>query len=180
MKDDLATQLESLHADAHGWALHCCDGDRSRAEDVLQNAYLKLLQGRAQPSGGSAFKTWWFGVIRLTAREEARRQRFRDSLPGRMLRRWAAPENPSHDRRPSPSRWLELDERARLLRVALAQLPPRQAEVLHLVFYQDLSLSEAAAVMTVSVGSVRQHYERGKARLRALLETLHPAESHER
>jgi RNA polymerase sigma-70 factor (ECF subfamily) len=41
--------------------------------------------------------------------------------------------------------------------------------VLHLVFYQDLSISEAAVIMGVSLGSARTHYERGKARLRELL-----------
>jgi RNA polymerase sigma-70 factor (ECF subfamily) len=42
--------------------------------------------------------------------------------------------------------------------------------VLHLVFYQDLSIAEAADVMDVGLGTARTHYERGKARLRQLLE----------
>ena len=46
----------------------------------------------------------------------------------------------------------------------------RQAEVLHLVFYQDLTINEAAQIMDVGIGSARQHYERGKARLRTLLQ----------
>ena len=53
---------------------------------------------------------------------------------------------------------------------ALAELPARQRETLHLVFYQDLSLSEAAEVMSISIGSVRRHYERGKKRVREALD----------
>ena len=167
MDSELAANLESLHPDAFGWALHCCDGDASRAEDVLQNAYLKLVQQRIRFEGRSTFKTWWFGVIRLTAHEEFRRLRFRESLLGRLMSDF------SEETHPPPFRQLELNERAAELRAALGQLSARQAEVLHLVFYQDLTLAEAAVVMRVSVGSTRQHYERGKARLRELLPNLH-------
>lgn len=45
---------------------------------------------------------------------------------------------------------------------ALSQLSKRQQEVLHLVFYQDMTIEEAAKIMDVSVGSARKHYSRGK------------------
>lgn len=164
MDSVIADQLEALHADAFGWALHCCGGDHARAEDVLQNAYLKLVQERASHDGRSSFKTWWFGVIRLTAMEEHRRQRYRESLVGKLLAVFI------EEHHPAPSRQMEADERSAALRSCLDQLPARQAEVLHLVFYQDLTINEAAQIMGVGIGSARQHYERGKARLRTLLQ----------
>jgi RNA polymerase sigma factor (sigma-70 family) len=167
MNQELAANLELLHPDAFGWALHCSGGDATFAEDVLQSAYLKLAQGKALFDGRSAFKTWWFGVVRVTAQEEQRRLRFRASLLGKLIRQFTGEE---HDPRPSPSRQLELNESAMQLREALVKLPPRQAEALHLVFYQDLTLAEAAEIMGVSIGSIRQHYERGKAKLRQLIQ----------
>ena len=62
------------------------------------------------------------------------------------------------------------DERVPKLRKTLVQLSKRQQEVLHLVFYQDLTIQEAAEVLAMPVGTARTHYERGKERLRQLLE----------
>ena len=56
------------------------------------------------------------------------------------------------------------------LRKALADLPLRQMEVLHLVFYQGLTILEASRAMGVTEGTARTHYERGKARLKKRLE----------
>jgi RNA polymerase sigma-70 factor (ECF subfamily) len=161
----LEHELEELHQASFGWALGCCSYDRAEAEDVLQAAYLKVLEGRARFDGASSLKTWLFSVIRRTAGER-RRQRWTRAL---ALDRWFA-------RRTAPASTADPEqaatgsETARRLREALRALPARQREVVHLVFYQDLSLEEAAQVAGMSVGSARTHYHRAKTRLRLLLE----------
>lgn len=153
----LKTELEELHPASFGWALSCCRRNAAEAEEVLQTVYLKILQGKAVYRGESKLQTWLFAVIRKTAISERRKQWLRTLIPisGRT----------SEDKLESAFERSELQQR---FQQALAQLPARQRETLHLVFYQDLSLSEAAEVMNISVGSVRRHYERGKKRLRAV------------
>jgi RNA polymerase sigma-70 factor (ECF subfamily) len=161
--DGLETLLARLHDDSFGWALSCCGWNEADAEDVLQTTYLKVISGRARFGGRSAFRTWLFGVIRQTAREHRRKARSHRERAERLARepRAAPPEGPDE--------LSELSDRSRRLLEALDELPARQREVLHLVFYQDLTIREASEVMEVSLGSARVHYERGKKRLRALL-----------
>jgi RNA polymerase sigma-70 factor (ECF subfamily) len=156
--------LAAHHRDAFAWARHCCRRSREEAEDVLQVTYLKVLEGRALFDGQSSFRTWLFGVIRLTAADHRRRAVVRDLLSWRLGGEAMADE-------PAPGAEADLDaaqQRAALER-ALRVLPHRQREILLLVFYHELTLEEAARVMGVGLGSARQHYARGKQRLRHLL-----------
>ena len=162
---ELEAQLRWLHRESFGWALHCCGREESEAEDVLQTAYLKVLSGAAKYEGRSVFKTWLFGVIRRTAQELRRRARTRERRADRFAREEERPHAGD-----DPERELIRAETSERLIEAMRRLPERQREVLHLVFYQDLTIAEAGEVMEVSLGSARTHYERGKARLRALLQ----------
>ena len=159
---ELRAQLEALHVESFGWALAC--SDPARAESVLQQSYLKVLDGRARYEGRSSFKTWFFGVVRNTAREDRRRALWRKL-------RLAPEESAERVARPGAiEESLLAAELRRAMQRTLGLLPRRQREVLHLVFYQELTLEEAAAAMSVSLGSARTHYDRGKKRLRELLE----------
>lgn len=162
---ELEAQLRWLHKESYGWALYCCGWNEPEAEDVLQTTYLKVLSGSARFEGRSVFKTWLFGVIRRTAQEAHRRAKTR----GRHAERFAA-EVDQPLVREDPESELVRAETSRSLIEALGRLSERQREVLHLVFYQDLTVEEAAGVMEVSLGSARTHYARGKARLRELLQ----------
>lgn len=157
--------MEELHRDSFGWALHCCRGDPAEAEDVLQTAYLKVLDGRARFGGRSAFKTWLFSVIRNTAADRRRRVAVR----GR-LRRERKEELPTPSEPPGSDEILERRRMRDRLREALQELSPRQREVLMLVFYHGMTVESSAEVMGVSVGSARTHYHRGKKRLREELD----------
>ena len=158
------SRLEALHPECFGWALACCDRDADAAREVLQMAYVKVLDASARWSGEGSFKTWLFGVIRTTAAERRRSEWLR----GVRLERWwnrrggATPV-------PDPEAAASGGEAARRIGEALARLSSRQREVLHLVFYQEMTIDDAAKVLGVAPGTARLHYERGKRRLRALL-----------
>ena len=158
---ELKAELEKLHQASFGWALSCCRHNHSEAEEVLQMVYLKILQGKACYRGECKLQTWLFAVIRKTAIGERRRHVLH------MLKSIAV-SNSNSDAQPEVN--FERSEMQQRFHQALAGLPVRQRETLHLVFYQDLSLSEAAEVMNISVGSARRHYERGKKRLREALD----------
>jgi RNA polymerase sigma factor (sigma-70 family) len=161
---ELKAQLETLHSASFGWALSCCRRDRAQAEEVLQTVYLKILEGKACFRGEASFKTWLFAVIRKTAIGEHRKNILRKLRwsDGSEQARLVSPQE-------QPGAAFEKSETLALFQNALQSLPRRQREALHLVFYQDLSLNEAAAVMGISIGSARQHYDRGKKRLRESL-----------
>jgi RNA polymerase sigma factor (sigma-70 family) len=164
---ELRRQLEACHSRSYGWALHCCGRDRSDADDVLQIAYLKVLDGRARFDGRSSFVTWLFGVIRRTALDERRKRIVRfvrhaplsDDLPLAV----GAPDVQAGESGSGGSVPRAVLERS------LNGLSRRQREVMLLVFYHERTIEEAAAVLGIGVGSARTHYARGKERLRELL-----------
>jgi RNA polymerase sigma-70 factor (ECF subfamily) len=163
-QEGLEQELERMHRSSFGWAMVCCEWDRVAAEEVLQTAYLKAIEGRAKYNGHSSARTWFFGVVRKTAAEQSRHRRVR----GLALARWLR-QQPAPDPAPTPESLSTDEEARRRLREMLGRLSPRQRDLLHLVFYQQLTIEEAANVLHISVGSARTHYERGKARLRRML-----------
>ena len=153
-----------MHPASFGWALWCCDRRPEEAEEVLQSAYLKVLDGTARFNGDSSLRTWFFAVIRRTAAEQRRRRWLRQQL----LERWFIPQ-PEASSAPNPETAAGASESSRALLQALGRLSARQREVLHLVFYQDMTIEEASQVLHISLGTARTHFERGKRQLRQIL-----------
>jgi len=162
---ELKAELERLHRASFGWAMSCCRRDQTEAEEVLQNVYLKIFEGKARFRGESSLRTWLFAVIRKTAATEYRRTLLRKLRLTPESDQASEPVG-THE---SPTASFEKSEVQTQFQNALKTLPKRQRQALHLVFYEDLSLREAADVMGISIGSARQHYDRGKKRLRESL-----------
>ncbi len=120
---ELEHALEQLHPANFGWALGCCAWDREEAQEVLQTAYLRVLDGKARFDGRSSLRTWLFAVIRRTAAERRRRRWLR----GLALARWVG-ERPSPAPLPTPESLARESETSRALRAALRALPARLRE----------------------------------------------------
>lgn len=161
-RDEIEQAIREIHPNCFGWAMACCRHEREEAEDVLQTSYLKALEGKATFNGSSSVKTWMFGVVRKTALERRRYALVR------ALRRRPFPEDHAGSA-PDPEAQASDREAHTHLRTLLGRLSSRQRDLLHLVYYQELTIEEASEVLGISLGSARTHYERGKQRLRALL-----------
>ena len=150
--------LEAIHGQLFGWALSRCDYDQAAAEDLMQQAYVELLTGRARYEKRSSLKTFVFAVVQNLARSRYRRIASRLRLVRAAERELTAeavaPREPEED----TAIW-----------EAVQELPARQRDIVELVFCRDLTIEAAAQVMGVSVGTGRVHYARAKQTLRAKL-----------
>ncbi len=141
-----------LTRESYLWARQCCSYNDEHAKEVIQMAYLKLLEGKATYNGKANLKTWFFAVIRFTALDYLKQLPNYLSIEDLELKVVDSCEVPSDN-------YLEI----------LTQLPQRQQQVLLLVFYHNLKLHEVADVLNISIGSVRTHYDRGKKKLKILI-----------
>ncbi len=155
--------LAALHEGAFGWALSLTGYDAQAAEDVMQQAYLALVDGSARFDGEASLKTWLYAVIRNSARRHQRRHRQEVQRVAPMGEAEFIDEAQNAEAEDPQTRWPAL-------RRAISELPDRQRQVLELVIDAEFTVEEAAQVMGVSVGSARTHYHRAKQTLRRQLE----------
>lgn len=135
-------------------------GDAREAEDVAQDAFLRVWKQAPKWAPGAAkFDTWLHRVALNLCYDRLRRRR-----------EIAVAELPDRaDDGPAPDRGLEAQDAGRRVSAALATLPDRQREAIVLCHYQELGNIEAAAVMGVSVEALESLLGRGRRALRAAL-----------
>ena len=158
--------LEALHGQLFGWALSRCGYDDATAEDLMQQAYVEVLSGRARFDKKSTLKTFMFGIVQNLARSRFRRQNTRL----RVIDAYAAEQ----EEVTAPD---EGHGNLKTVWEAVESLPQRQRDITELVFVREMTIEEASAVMGVSLGTGRVHYDRAKKSLADKLASLHPRES---
>jgi RNA polymerase sigma-70 factor (ECF subfamily) len=151
--------LEAIHSQVFGWALSRCDFDHAAAEDLMQQAYVELLSGNARFDNKSSLKTFVFSVVQNLARSRFRRL----SSRLRLVKKYQVEVSETT---------VEVDEPSTDDGVwrAVRALPARQRDVIELVFCRELTVAEASAVMGVTTGTGRVHYDRAKKALRERLQ----------
>ncbi|WP_097080787.1 RNA polymerase sigma factor [Rhodobacter sp. JA431] len=135
-------------------------GDRTEAEDLAQEAMLRLWKIASEWRTGEAkVSTWIYRVTTNLATDRLRRRR------GVGLDE--APE--VADGAASALEGLIAHDRAAALEMALAQLPARQRQAVVLRHLEGLSNPEIAEAMEIGVEAVESLTARGKRALAALL-----------
>lgn len=147
---------EELSAWMQTWAdritqfAHSYTGNWAAAEDVTQEAFLRLYEHRR--SGRPVHVGWLFTVAHNLAVDARRRPRS-ESLPDEV------PDGSG------PS------DRALLVRDAVDRLPRVDQQVLWLFYYADYSMAETAATLGLSVTQVKARLHRARERFRRVWRT---------
>jgi RNA polymerase sigma-70 factor (ECF subfamily) len=122
-------------------------GDRTAAEDLVQDIFMRILKYRSTFRDTGSFETWLFSIAR-----NARADYFRKRPPNEPLADEAL-ERPETG--PGPAKQLEADrERSRLHRALM------------LVRYQDMKYEQIAEVLGIEVGAVKVRVHRAMRELR--------------
>lgn len=148
--------LYRVHApDAYRLA-YLITGDRALAEDLMQDAFVKMVGRFHDIRDRDAF--WWY--LRRTIVNLARSQFRRRKIERAYLRR----QRPTDVQDPP-----DLGERDRL-RSALLSLSPEQRAALVLHMYEDLTEAETARILGRPLSTVKSMVSRGLDRLRKELD----------
>lgn len=161
---DLAAfeQLVCRHQAAAWNAAFRLLGNVHAAEDVSQEAFLRILRAAPRYRPTATFRTYLYRIVTRLCRDRHRRRApsFGDT-PDPPTSRDVSPEAGSASR-----------EEARLVREALASLPPRQREAVVLRYYEGLGHDEISHVVGTSRKGVERLLSRARAALAPLLNTL--------
>jgi RNA polymerase sigma-70 factor (ECF subfamily) len=132
--------------------------NREAAEDVVQDAFLKLWEdpGKWRPERNSKFTTWFYRIVVNLCLDWQKKKR---PLP-------LDEELPLADDRETMDAAMIRDQEQRILEREIAALPERQRMALNLCFDEGLSNKEAAEVMGLNLKALQSLITRAKATLR--------------
>jgi RNA polymerase sigma-70 factor (ECF subfamily) len=134
-------------------------GNPADAEEVVQEALLRVWTNAPRWRPLASFRTWFYRVVLNLCFSRRRRAAF---LP---LAAAGDPADPAAD----PAAALEHGETDRRLAAAIAELPDRQRAAIALTYEEGLSNAETAAVLETSVSGVEALLVRAKRELREKL-----------
>ncbi len=137
-------------------------GDAIRAEDVAQEAFLKILAGAHRYQPTARFKTYLYNVVWHLCVDI-----YRKAEPQRLP---AAPRRA--DSEDGPERAALRRETSSEVRRAIDRLPARQRMALVLQHYQGLSYEEIAEALDCTAGAVDSLLVRARRKLRDSLQHL--------
>lgn len=134
-------------------------GNSADAEEVVQEAMLRVWTNAPRWRPEARFRTWLYRVVVNLCLNRKRR------APFTSLEAAGDPADP----RPDAATLLERDQRDAAIAAAIARLPERQRAAIVLTFHEGLSNAEAAAVLGTTRSAVETLLVRAKQSLRRQL-----------
>jgi len=160
-RDAFRVLFETYKDRVYSIACYSFGGDKSIADDVTQQIFLKLFTAIKQFRGESEFTTWLYRLVVNACMDERRRNR-------RLLSFGETREtfgmNNAAAKKPQEKQYART-EIAETVRAAISQLKPKFRLPILLKYVEGLSYDEIATAMGCSKGTVASRLNRGHGQL---------------
>jgi RNA polymerase sigma-70 factor, ECF subfamily len=154
--DALTALIERHHRPLLGY-LYRMTADLPLAEDLAQESFIRMMRAIMGYHYPRPFKPWLYAIATNVARDH-----FKSADSRRTV---AFPEEEVFT---AEEVEMEEDEERQVVET-LAQLPPRQREVVLLRYYHEMSPTEIAEVLKIPIGTVKSRLSIGLRQLRGLM-----------
>lgn len=147
--------------------------DRTVAEDLAQEAFLRVFRARDRYEPTARFSTWLFRIAHNLASNQ-----IRGAIRRREVSLGNSPQDSSNNLDTvlaeqsglMPARQLDSNEMQQLVRQAVAQLSERQRTAVVLHRFEDMSYEEIGEVMGLGTVAVKSLLSRARVKLKETLE----------
>jgi RNA polymerase sigma factor (sigma-70 family) len=133
-------------------------GDRTAAEDIVQDIFVRILKYRSTYRDGGSFETWLFRIARNARADYFRTRQLVEPLAAEAFER-AEPG-------PGPMRRLEADREQIRLKRALLRLRDDKRELIVLARYRGMKHEQIAELLGIETGAVKVRIHRALRDLR--------------
>lgn len=131
--------------------------------DLIQSTFVACIEAKDRYEGTGAFKSYLLGIaFRRLCRHYRSAQRFAARVDFASVS--------ACDLAPSPSQLVAARQEQRLILAALRRIPLAHQVLLELIFWEDFTAADAAAVLEIPLGTAKSRIRRARQLLREQLE----------
>jgi RNA polymerase sigma-70 factor (ECF subfamily) len=144
---------------------HWLAQDRTEAEDLVQETYVKALKGFSSFQAGTNFRAWMYRILRNTFLTS------RTGLKATATVELDSDDSPELSAGPETPETILIDNsQHQLLQSAIESLPVRFREILLLCEVEEMSYQEIAETLSIPMGTVMSRLSRARKALRESLQ----------
>lgn len=137
--------------------------DIHTAEDIFQDVFVKVNQKLSTFEGNSSIKTWIIRITINTCKDYLKSAWNRKVVPMMEYQEDAIVSDADYDD-------VEKQDTNELIKRTVLGLPAKYRDVVLCVYFQDMSVAEAAQTLNIAEGTAKSRLSRARQRLKSLLE----------
>jgi len=146
-------------------------GNRSDAEDIVQETFLRVYKNKHYYKEIAKFSTWVYTIASNLAKTELRRRkRHKIFSVSNFVNEERDYDIPDKDH--SPERKVDGTLKEDIIQKAIEKLPPKFKEVIILRDVQGFAYEEISQILNIPLGTVKSRVNRGRLKLQEDLKFL--------